>query len=136
MRPPRIKEHDADGPSMTQAISILLIVGVVLSALLLLAGLALLVITGQTGYTQTTSLDALLDLGKDAFPQTIGGVLSGALALKPFAIIELGALMLIATPVFRVAASALLFALEDDRLYAGITLVVLVLLMASIFWIR
>lgn len=69
------------------------------------------------------------------FPRTVGGIWQGALELRPFAVLELGLLILIATPVFRVGASAVLFLVERDYLYAALTLVVLALLLASIFWI-
>ena len=44
--------------------------------------------------------------------------------------------MLIATPVARVVASVGAFALERDRLYAGITLAVLAILLVSLFGLR
>jgi len=44
--------------------------------------------------------------------------------------------VLIATPVLRVAASCAAFALEGDRLYAGITLAVLAILLVSLFALR
>jgi len=43
---------------------------------------------------------------------------------------------LLATPVTRVAASVVGFALEGDRLYTAITLAVLAVLLASIFLLR
>jgi uncharacterized membrane protein len=45
--------------------------------------------------------------------------------------IALGLLVLILTPVMRVAVSAVGFAFQKDRLYVGITLVVLAVLIAS-----
>ncbi|MCC6483256.1 MAG: DUF1634 domain-containing protein [Armatimonadetes bacterium] len=47
-------------------------------------------------------------------------------------LIQLGLLILIATPIARVAFSAIAFAVQRDWLYVGITLVVLVLLAASL----
>jgi len=44
--------------------------------------------------------------------------------------------VLLATPVVRVAASCVAFALEGDRLYAGITLAVLAILLVSLFGLR
>ncbi len=121
---------------MSGAISLLLLTGVSLSALVLAVGLALLVLTGQTGYNQAVNPALLTPQGDaGAFPETIGAIWQGALALKPFAVIELGALLLIATPVFRVGASVFLFLLERDYLYTVVTLVVLALLLASIFWL-
>ncbi len=121
---------------MADVVSALLLSGVSLSALVLAVGLALVMITGQTGYHETASVALVLSPeGASAFPRTVGGVVQGALALRPFAVIELGALLLIATPVLRVAASVALFLLERDYLYTVITLVVLALLITSIFWI-
>jgi len=49
------------------------------------------------------------------------------------AIIQLGLLLLIATPVARVAFSAIAFAMERDTMYVVITLIVLAILMYSLF---
>ena len=94
-------------------------VGVYLSAVVIAIGLILLFVTGNSGYPT------------DQFPTTVRAVLAGALYLKPSAVISLGLLLLIATPVFRVAFSVLLFVLEKDRLYTVITLFVLCVLVIS-----
>jgi uncharacterized membrane protein len=65
------------------------------------------------------------------FPHTLGEVWSGMFTLHAQAFIALGLLLLIATPVIRVAASLLAFALEQDRRYVAITAIVLVILLAS-----
>jgi uncharacterized membrane protein len=49
------------------------------------------------------------------------------------AIIQFGLLLLIATPVSRVLFSIIAFALEGDRLYVGLTLIVFVVLLYSLF---
>jgi uncharacterized membrane protein len=49
------------------------------------------------------------------------------------AIIQLGLLLLIATPVARVAFSAVAFAIEHDYMYVVITLIVLAILSYSLF---
>ena len=49
------------------------------------------------------------------------------------ALIQLGLLLLIATPVARVAFSAFVFARERDRTYVAVTLVVLAILLLSLF---
>src|ERR1700693_2899425 len=51
-----------------------------------------------------------------------------ALELNARAVIQFGLLLLIATPIARVAFSVIGFALEKDWMYVGITLVVLTLL--------
>lgn len=63
----------------------------------------------------------------------IGGVLKLALRGDGRAVIEIGLLLLIATPVMRVVFSMVAFALEKDRLYVALTLIVLVILLLSLF---
>jgi uncharacterized membrane protein len=55
---------------------------------------------------------------------------------RPIAIAQLGLLVLVATPVVRVLASVVGFALEGDRLYASITLGVLAILLVSLLGLR
>lgn len=59
-------------------------------------------------------------------------IIRGVLGLRGPCIIMLGLLLLIATPVARVLFSAIAFALEGDRTYVVITLVVLALLLVSL----
>jgi len=122
---------------MATVISFLLAIGVGLSALLLIAGVVLLLITGTTGYGHEPLTPPLLLSPENTgvFSQSIGDVLRGILTHKPFAVIEVGVLLLIATPVFRVAASIVLFLMERDFLYTLITLWVLIFLLISLFWI-
>lgn len=67
----------------------------------------------------------------ETFPHTPLEVWTGLLALQPQAIIVLGLLLLIATPVLRVAVSVIAFGLEHDRRYVIITLIVLAILITS-----
>ncbi len=60
------------------------------------------------------------------------GIVRDALALRARGLIQLGLLLLIATPVARVALSVLVFALEKDRVYVAVTLAVLGLLLYSL----
>ncbi len=60
-------------------------------------------------------------------------IVHGALGMSGRAIIQLGLLLLIATPVARVLFSAIAFAIERDYMYVVITLVVLAILMYSLF---
>ena len=52
----------------------------------------------------------------------------------PLAIIQLGVLLLIATPVARVAFLVVAFALEADRMYVFVSALVLVILLGSILF--
>jgi len=71
-------------------------------------------------------------LGEPAEYRTISGILRRAASIHGRNIIQLGLLILIATPVARVAFSVIAFALEHDRLYVCITLVVLAVLLFSL----
>ncbi|GAC1427926.1 MAG: hypothetical protein PVS3B3_37800 [Ktedonobacteraceae bacterium] len=99
--------------------------GVIISALVIVIGLLLL--PTQPG---GLSLERLL-----RFPQTLAQVGQSLLMFRPQGIIALGLLLLIATPVLRVAVSIVTFALEKDRKYVIITLIVLAILLFSIFYL-
>jgi uncharacterized membrane protein len=83
----------------------------------------------------TSSPRSLLHLSRPGatFPHTLRDVLTGLAGLRGQAIVVLGLLMLIATPVVRVAVSILFFLEEGDLTYVAITSTVLVLLVLSFF---
>ncbi len=64
--------------------------------------------------------------------RTVSGIIRGSATFHGRNIIQLGLLLLIATPVARVAFSVVAFALERDRLYVVITLIVLAVLLFSL----
>jgi uncharacterized membrane protein YfcA/uncharacterized membrane protein len=99
--------------------------GVILSAAVILLGLFMLSLQPDKFAPQTLQ----------AFPQTFSQVWAGLLLLSPQAVIALGLILLIATPVIRVAISILAFALERDRRFVVITTLVLLILLFSIFYI-
>jgi uncharacterized membrane protein len=66
-----------------------------------------------------------------AFPQSGEWLLRGLLHFDGQAVIVAGLLLLIATPVTRVAVSLVAFARERDRAFVGITATVLFLLLLS-----
>ena len=115
----------AEGPrarfSMNTVIGWILQVGVLISAGVICSGIILLLVHPGHGSSQQLFV----------FPHTLSEVGNGLLALHPQAFIALGLLLLIATPVVRVAASIFAFALEHDRRYVAITLVVLTILLVS-----
>lgn len=69
--------------------------------------------------------------GEPDFTRNLGAIFHGIAGLKGRAIIQLGIILLIATPVTRVLFSAVGFLIEKDYLYVGITLVVLSIIMVS-----
>src|SRR5439155_6124807 len=63
--------------------------------------------------------------------RTVRGIVGGALALRSASIVQLGLLLLIGTPVARVASSLVAFVLRHERAYVMITAAVLSLLLFS-----
>lgn len=100
-------------------ISKLLRAGVLISAAVIITGFAMFLITGKSGYPGNT------------FPTTPKEIFSGLLQLKPYGIIMTGLLFLIATPVFRVGVSIIVFAQEKDYMYVKITALVFAILVFS-----
>jgi uncharacterized membrane protein len=69
----------------------------------------------------------------DASPlRSVGGIVHGLMHGSAGAIIQLGLLLLIGTPIARVVFSALAFARERDYLYVAFTLTVLAVLLYSL----
>lgn len=64
--------------------------------------------------------------------RSVGAIVRGALAFHPAAIVQLGLVLLIATPVARVAMSLVAFILQRDRVYIVVTTIVLALLIFSL----
>ena len=64
--------------------------------------------------------------------RTFAGVARSAAHFESEGIIQLGLLLLIATPVARVAMAIAGFALERDRLYTVVSLIVLLILVYSL----
>lgn len=64
--------------------------------------------------------------------RTLAGIARSAAHLHSEAVIQFGLLLLIATPVARVALAAAGFALERDHLYTAVSLIVLAILAFSL----
>jgi uncharacterized membrane protein len=109
-------------------IGTLLRTGVILAAaVVLFGGIIYLVRHGHEAphYVTFTGEPESLKSPKD--------IMHGVLQFRAQAIIQLGLLLLIATPVARVAFSAVAFAIEHDHMYVWITLIVLMILSYSLF---
>ncbi len=64
--------------------------------------------------------------------RTIPGVIQSVISGRGRGLIQLGLLLLIATPIARVAFSIIGFAMERDRMYVAFTLIVLAILLYSL----
>jgi uncharacterized membrane protein len=71
--------------------------------------------------------------GAPLYVRHLPGIIHGVLQLDGLAIIQLGVVVLLATPITRIAFSVLAFAMEKDMLYVVITLIVLGVITFSIF---
>ncbi len=110
-----------------QFVGNLLRAGVLLAAaVVLLGGVLYLAEAGRQPF------DHKVFRGEPAELETLGGILADSLALDGRGVIQLGLLLLIATPVARVAFSAAAFLLERDWLYVAVTLFVLGVLVFSL----
>jgi uncharacterized membrane protein len=70
--------------------------------------------------------------GEPSDLRSIPGIIGGLFDLRGRSLIQFGLLLLIATPVARVAFSMVAFALEKDRMYVVITSIVLAVLVYSL----
>lgn len=125
-----MKEKD-EAYDLNGIISNVLKYGVVISAALVLAGLVLTVVEKPAGLPTNVGQLVSSDYGKPTL--SISSLLSGVAQGAPVFIIQLGLVVLLATPVARVVASVLVFSVERDRTYVVITLVVLSILLFSVF---
>ena len=62
----------------------------------------------------------------------IPGIVKDAASWRPLGIIQFGVLVLIATPIVRVTFTIVAFALQRDRVYMVVTLIVLAVLLYSL----
>ena len=120
-----------DPDSMNTVIGNVLRFGVVISAAVVVLGLVRL--ASLSGSADTTSFlyYSASSVPHGNFPISLTALISGLRSFNPFSLIELGVIILIATPVTRVAISVFLFAAEKDDLYVLVTAIVLALLLFS-----
>lgn len=112
---------------LERVIGSLLRAGILLSGALVVAGgIIYLARHGSEPPHYRTFAGAPSDL------RTISGIVANAVSTHGRGIIQLGLLFLIATPVARVAFSAIAFALERDWLYVVVTSMVLAVLVFSL----
>jgi uncharacterized membrane protein len=122
----------ATGPAhhvtrVQRAVGNLLRAGVLLAAAVVLAG-GVLFLVRHGGEVP----DYHVFRGEPLNLRSLAGALSLALAERGRGIMLLGVLVLVATPVARVAFTAIAFAVEKDRTYVLVALLVLSLLLKSL----
>jgi uncharacterized membrane protein len=113
-------------------ISVILRTGVIASLLIVLIGLVLS-FTHHPAYFNSNSMLKQITTPGRLVPHTLHEVLTGTLHLKGEALITAGLLLLIATPVIRVAISIFIFIAEKDLPFVLATTFVLAMLILSFF---
>jgi uncharacterized membrane protein len=111
------EERAREQRNLDQAIHKMLVVGLVISASLMSFGLF---------------LDLVLQRGVPTTIPDLAEVFTRVISFRPSGFLALGLLALIATPVVRVISSILAFVYERDWRYAGITSMVLFVVILSI----
>ena len=105
----------------------LLRAGVLLSALVVMLGAAIYLARHGSSHT-----DYQIFHGEPEEHRGLSGIIAQAADLRSRGMIQLGLLLLVATPVARVAFSVWGFAEERDWMYVTFTLIVLIILLYSL----
>ncbi|MDB5330547.1 MAG: hypothetical protein JWP03_1698 [Phycisphaerales bacterium] len=113
-------------------ISTLLRVGVGASLTVILIGMAL-TFAHHPDYLRSKEALERVTGPHSAFPHTLRQVLTGLRQGEGRAVVVVGLLLLIATPVARVAVSIMAFVYERDWVFVVITSIVLALLLLSFY---
>jgi uncharacterized membrane protein len=122
------QEDHFDDRRMEIIMGRLLQVGVLLASFVMLAG-GILYVRAHSGGIP----DYRVFRSEPQALRHIGGVMSGVAAGDPAAIIQLAVLLLIATPVARVAFALVAFGIERDKLYVAVSALVLAVLLFGFF---
>jgi uncharacterized membrane protein len=116
----RIDTQNAD-QRLDRLVAKLLLIGVLLaSVVVLVGGIVFLIRHGHETFSYRVFEGGRADL------RSLTGILQSALDLSGRGLIQLGLLLLIATPVARVFFSLFAFAAQKDKVYVIIAMVVLV----------
>jgi uncharacterized membrane protein len=105
----------------------LLQIGVLIAAATVFAGGVLYLIQNSSGH-----VDYRIFSSTGPHLNSFTGIVLSAAHFESLGLIQFGLLLLIATPVARVAMAVAGFALERDRLYTIVSLIVLVILAFSL----
>ncbi|ABW01776.1 DUF1634 domain-containing protein [Caldivirga maquilingensis] len=117
---------------MDYVIGLALRIGVIISVVLILIGVTLLVIEGKgLGYSDSQIMSVRSRVNTTLLPPSVA--LTGLSHADGLSFIVLGLMLLILTPVIRVALGIVSFTMEKDWIYVVITIIVFINLMLAIF---
>jgi uncharacterized membrane protein len=113
-----LSDHEVE-----QLIGRLLQLGVAAAAVVTIIGGALLLMQHGSAQPMFSVFH-----GQPDYLTSLGGIARGVRELRSESIVQLGIVLLIATPIARVAFTLVAFLLQRDRVYVVVTLIVLALL--------
>jgi len=122
-RSTRWSDHEVE-----QLVGRLLQLGVLIATIVVLAGAGMLVATHGGDV-----MNFRVFRGESSTLRSVSAAAHGAFTLDPRGMVQLGLVLLIATPVARVALTLGAFLIQRDRLYVVLTAIVLVLLLFGLF---
>ncbi len=123
---PRWTDHQVD-----MVIGRLLQIGVLLAAAVTLAGGLL-----YLAHHGAVAPDFRSFTGAPAALRSLSAIARGVAAGDSASLVQLGLVLLILTPMARVALTLGAFLIQKDRLYVGLTTIVLAVLVYGLFWAR
>lgn len=106
-------------------------IGVSTAALLVILGGLIYLFRGESGLP-----DYKIFHGEPLELRNIGEIIKYAFSFHSRGLIQLGLLVLIATPIARVVFSLFAFLLQKDKMYVVVTSIVLAVLCYSLFWAK
>ncbi len=124
---PQTRERSWDDHRIEVILGNVLRSGVVLSAAVVLWGACIYLFRHAH-----EPADYRIFRGEPSEFRAISGIIQSVISGRGRGLIQLGLLVLIATPIARVAFSIVGFALERDRMYVAFTLIVLAILLYSL----
>ncbi len=104
-------------------------IGVVISACLIIIGIAIGVIYPASAPIGAWSINSKINTSSYSFGDIIYGIQAGS----AYAYILLGMVVLAATPVARVVLSIISFAISKNKIYTFITIIVLLDILIALF---
>ena len=113
--------------SLERGVSVLLMAGVIIAGATTLAGGAIFLLRHWSDHVEYQTFHS-----QPRIDRILPEIVKGAISLRARSVIQLGMLLLIATPVARVAYSLYGFALERDRVFVLVTALVLAILLYSL----
>lgn len=121
-------QHGAD-VATERLIGRLLQVGVAISAAVLLLGWGLFLVTHGSDAADFRDFHDTPES-----QSSVAGVIRGALSLRAPELMQLGIVLLVATPVARVALTVVAFLRRRDGAFALLSAIVLLILLYGLFW--